>query len=144
MINKRFALYQVKREIKRNGTKMQFLRSQFNEFGEPIGLQPFHEYTGLYHEHAPHMSDTFRILTGQQSSTTRTEKYPQLLVPYEDFYFKENPNDVGYKSVEIGDVVFWNKKRLKVTGIFNIQEWNMLMDISFEEVDVGDTTGNPS
>ena len=144
MINNRFALYQLKREIKRNGTKMKFFRKTLNEFGETGEPQFFCEYTGLYHEHAPHISDTYRILTGQQNGTTRTEKYPQLLVPYEDFYFKENPDDEVFKSVELGDIILWNKRKLKVTGILNVQEWNMMMDISFEEVDIGGTTGYPN
>lgn len=144
MINNRFVLYQIKREIKRNGTKMKFFRKTINEFGETGELQFFCEYLGLYHEHAPHMTDTYRILTGQQNATTRTEKYPQLLVPYEDFYFKENQDDEVFKSVELGDIVFWNKRKLKVTGILNVQEWNMMMDISLEEVDTGGTTGYPS
>lgn len=144
MINNNFVLYQVKREIKRNGTKMKFYRLNNNKFGEPTELEFFHEFTGLYHEHAPHMLDTYRILTGQTEGNIRTEKMPQLLVPYEDFYFKNYNDEKEFQGVEFGDIVYFNGRKLKVTGVLNVQEWNLLMDISFEEVDKFGNTGKPN
>lgn len=144
MINNRFILYQAKREIKRNPTKMQFFRKEKNEFGEPVG-EPilFREYVGLYHEFAPHMLDTYRVLTSQNAGTIRTEKCPQLLVPYEDFYFLNNSGEREWHEVKIGDEVNLNGRKCRVTGVLNVQEWNLLMDISFEEVDEGGNTGKP-
>ena len=138
LINNRFVLYQVKREIKRNPTTMKFYRNKVNEFNEPIKNEYVYinELVGLYHEHAPHMLDTYRILSGHTSATTRTEKMPQLMVPYEDFYFRDG-------GINVGDFVYHNGRLLKVTGTLNVQEWNLLMDISFEEVDEGGNTGNP-
>jgi len=47
MINNRFVLYQIKREIKRNPTKLKFYRVELNKFGEPTGKSVlFREYTG--------------------------------------------------------------------------------------------------
>lgn len=144
MVNNRFVLYQIKREIKRNPTKMQFFRQELNKFGEPTGEKVlFREYTGLYHEHAPHMLDTYRILTGQTNGDTRTEKTPQLMVPYEDFYFKNEVGETEWHEVRVGDEINLNGRLCRVTGVLNVQEWNLLMDISFEEVDEGDNTGKP-
>jgi len=135
MVNNRFVLYQVKREIKRVGTQFVFMRPTKNEFGEYSDPDDVVTVTGLYHEHAPHMSDTYRILTGQNPANTRTEKMPQILITYEDF--------VKYDDVRIkvGDFVINNGRKLVVTGVFNVQEWNMLVDISLEEVDDGSHTG---
>lgn len=139
MINKKFVLYQVKREIKRNPTTMDFYRRELNEFGEPSGEPKFLcKYTGLYHEHNPHMLDSYKILTGQTLGTYTGDKYPQIMVPYEDFWIKEGEEVIG---VQKGDEVNWNGRLLRVTGISNVQEWNLLYDISFEEVDDGTVTG---
>lgn len=139
MINNRFVLYQVKREIKRNPTKMKFYRRELNEFGEPNDEPTFLcEYTGLYHEHNPHMLDSYKILTGQTLGTYTGDKYPQFMVPYEDFWIKNGDKTIG---VQKGDEVNWNGRLLRVTGVSNVQEWNLLYDISFEEVDDGTVTG---
>lgn len=139
MINNRFVLYQVKREIKRNPTKMKFYRRELNEFGEPNDEPTFLcEYTGLYHEHNPHMLDSYKILTGQTLGTYTGDKYPQIMVPYEDFWIKDGDKTIG---VQKGDEVNWNGRLLRVTGVSNVQEWNLLYDISFEEVDDGRVTG---
>jgi len=144
MVNNRFVLYQVKREIRRSGVKMKFFRQEKNKFGEPGEPVFFHEFKGMYHEHAPHMLDTFRVLTGQTAASYRTEKTPQLLVPYEDFYFKNESGEDEFQQVKVGDTVNWNGRLLRVTGVLNVQEWNLLMDISFEEVDNGGNTGQPN
>lgn len=139
MINNRFVLYQVKREIKRNPTKMKFYRRETNDFGEPNDEPTFLcEYTGLYHEHNPHMLDSYKILTGQTLGTYTGDKYPQIMVPYEDFWIKDGDKVIG---VQKGDEVIWNGRLLRVTGVSNVQEWNLLYDISFEEVDDGTVTG---
>lgn len=142
MVNKNFVLYQVKREIKRNGTEMEFYRRKKNEYGEPSEPILLCKYKGFYHEHAAHMLDTYRVLTTDTPNRYRTEKSPQLIVPYEDFYFK-NEDTGEIIGVEMGDEVNFNGRTLRVTGVLNIQEWNLLMDISFEEVDTGGNTGRP-
>lgn len=143
MVNNRFVLYQIKREIKRNGTKMEFYRRKKNEYGEPGEPELLCVYKGFYHEHAAHMLDTYRVLTTDTPNRYRIEKSPQLIVPYEDFYFKESEESEDYIGVEIGDEVNFNGRLLRVTGVLNVQEWNLLMDISFEEVDTGGNTGRP-
>lgn len=136
MVNNRFVLYQVKREIKRNGTEMEFYRRKKNEYGEPGEPELLCTYKGFYHEHAAHMLDTYRTLTTDTPNRYTTEKSPQLIVPYEDFYFKENEDSDNLIGVEMGDEVIFNGKILRVTNVFNVQEWNLLIDISFEEVGV--------
>ena len=40
--------------------------------------------------------------------------------------------------LKINDFVIINNKTFKVTGVTNIQEWNIICDISLEVVDNGD------
>lgn len=90
---------------------------------------------GMYHEFTAHMTDTFVILTGTETITTRTKKTPQSLCEYDDVLFKNK--DGKDDSIKIGDYVYYNNRVMRVSGLQNIMEWNMLVDISFEEVDDG-------
>ena len=40
-------------------------------------------------------------------------------------------------ALVVGDTVTINAKTFKVTGVVNIQEWNLISDISLEVVDSG-------
>lgn len=124
MINTRFEAYKIKREIKRSGHEFTIFRNKNNEFGENteeaviIG-----NIVGLYHEQNSYIkmvvSDTTRI---------RTEKIPMILCLF---------LDVERISLKPDDYIIINNKTFKITGIVNIQEWNIIADISLEVQDVG-------
>lgn len=99
-VNNKFVLYQVKREIRRNGTEFKFFRTEKNEFGEPMNeATEVASITGLYYAHAPHILDAYIVLTGAQAASTRTKKFPVLLCPWEDLFepveaeVPENPDE---------------------------------------------------
>lgn len=93
-LNNRFELYKIRREIRRNGTVMKFLRQEKNDFGEPKGeATEVASIKGLYYEHSPHILDAYIILTGAQAASTRTKKMPVLLCPWEDLFEQEEPVD---------------------------------------------------
>lgn len=141
MVNRKFELYKIKREIKRNGVSFAYWRFPKNRFGEfdeeqePIYLC---NIKGMYHEFTAHMLDTFVILSGTETATTRTKKTPQCLCTYDDILFVNEKGESD--SIGIGDYVYYNHRIMKVTGLQNIMEWNILVDISFEEVDDGTDT----
>lgn len=124
MVNNKFEVYKVKRELKRSGRDYEFTRPKVNDFGEPsdeeesIGI-----LRGLYHEKSEHimvsMSDTTQV---------RTKKVPSILCLYED---------ATSLALVIGDRVKLNGKTMKVTGVVDIQEWNLIADVSLEVVDNG-------
>lgn len=125
MINNRFEVYKIKREIKRSGIDYKFARQAANEFGEPSGEDvEVGTIKGLYHETNEHilvsMSDTTQV---------RTKKAPNILCLYED---------VAPLKLAIGDKVEINEKTMEVTGVVDIQEWKLIVDISLEVVDNGD------
>ena len=124
MINTRFEAYKIKRELKRSGIDYEFKRSGVNDFGEPVG-EPIVVGTirGLYHE----QNGSIQITTGD-TTQVRTKKIPMILCLYED---------TARLALQVGDTVTINAKTFKVTGVVNIQEWNLISDISLEVVDSG-------
>lgn len=124
MINTKFEAYKLKRELKRNGVLYEFVRKENNRFGEPDGETiSICCVTGLYHE----QNSNIQITTGD-TTQTRTKKIPMILCVYDDFV------DTFLRP---GDFVIINDKKFKVTGIVNVQEWNIALDISLEVVDNG-------
>ena len=124
MINTQFEAYKIKRELKRSGIDYEFKRSGVNDFGEPVG-EPTVVGTirGLYHE----QNSSVQVTTGD-TTQVRTKKIPMILCLYED---------AASLVLQVGDELKINNKTLKVTGVVNIQEWNIIADISLEVVDDG-------
>ena len=124
MINKEFEAYKLKRELKRSGIKYEFKRATKNEFGEPSDEQELvGTVCGLYHE----QNSSVQIKTGE-TTQIRSKKIPSILTLYDD---------IASLNLQVGDVTVINNKSFKVTGVTNIQEWNIVVDISLEVVDVG-------
>ena len=122
MINTKFEAYKLRRELKRIGKEYEFKRAKLNDFKEPTkDSVVVGKLLGLYHEQNSNVS----ITTGD-TTQTRTKKVPMILCLYEDATF-----------LKIGDKVKINSKTFKVTGIVNIQEWNIIADISLEVIDDG-------
>ena len=143
-MNNKYEVYKVKRAIRRSGIDVKFYRPLYNEYNEPIKDE--YEYVlcvkCLYHEHTAHMLDTYIFNTGIDSGTTRLEKSPQLLCITEDLMVKD---DTIHKSrdyiVKVGDFVDFNGHHAIVTALKDVMEWNMICDVSFEEVDNGSISG---
>ena len=122
MINTKFEAYKVRRELKRSGNVYEFKRAVLNKFKEPTDESEFAgRLVGLYHEQNSRVS----VSTGE-TTQTRTKKVPMILCLYEDA-----------KVLKLGDFVEKNAKKFKVTGVVNIQEWNIIADVSLEVVDDG-------
>ena len=125
MINTKFEAYKIKRELKRSGIDYEFKRTVKDKFGEPTNDEPKIVGTlrGLYHE----QNSSIQIVTGD-TTQSRTKKIPMILCLYED---------TASLRLQIGDIVKVNAKTFKVTGVTNIQEWNLISDISLEVIDSG-------
>lgn len=124
MINTIFEAYKVKRELKRSGTDYEFKRAGKNKFGESTGdLNVVGVLKGLYHE----QNGSIQVTTGD-TTQIRTKKVPMILCLYDD---------TASLALQVGDIVKINAKTFKVTGVTDIQEWNLISDISLEVVDNG-------
>lgn len=120
MINTKFESYKLRREIKKVGKEYEFKRAKKNEYKEPTEeKEVVAKISGLYHEQNSKIS----ITTGE-TTQTRNKKIPMILCLYEEA-----------KLLKAGDVVEINSKKFNVTGVVNIQEWNIISDISLEVVD---------
>ena len=124
MINTKFEVYKIQRELNRSGIVVDFLRQETNKFKEPIGEpKKIGSILCIYHE----QNGCIKISTGD-TTQVRTKKVPMLLCLH---------SDVSQVNVQVGDQVKINGKTFNVTGVINIQEWNLVADISLEVVDVG-------
>lgn len=124
MINKKFEAYKIKREIKRSGNEYEIYRHAKNEFGEPVSDEQYvGKVSAIYHEE----NSNIQITTGD-TTQVRTKKIPMLLCLYDEFI---------ETAFEVGDFVLINDKKFKITGIVNIQEWNIIGDVSLEVFDDG-------
>lgn len=120
MVNNKFEMYKLRRELKRTGKEYVFKRAKSNQFKEPTkDTNDVGKLIGLYHEQNGNIS----ITTGE-TTQTRTKKVPMILCLFDDAKF-----------LNVGDMVEINSKTFKVTGIVNIQEWNIIADISLEVSD---------
>ena len=121
MINKQFEAYKIKREIRRSGETYTFMRPSLNEFGEPSGDETeVGSLRGLYHE----QNSNVQLTTGD-TTQIRTKKLPMILCIYED---------AKALNLQLGDKLYLNDRILKVVSLVNIQEWNIIGDLSLEEV----------
>jgi hypothetical protein len=120
MINTKFEAYKLRRELKKIGREFEFERAELNSFKEPTNESvPAGKLLGLYHE----QNSSVSVTTGE-TTQTRSKKTPMILCLYEDATF-----------LKMGDTVKMNDKKLKVTGVVNIQEWSIIADISLEVID---------
>lgn len=124
MVNKKFEVYKLKRELKRSGNDYEFRRLITNKFGEPSeDEEVLGTLRGLYHEQNSHIA-----VTMSDTTQVRTKKIPSILCLY---------GDATPLALVAGDRVKLNGKMMKVTGVVDIQEWNLIVDVSLEVVDDG-------
>lgn len=121
----KFEAAKLRRELKVNGIDYTFTRLKANNFGEPIpdDEEVVGTIRGLYHE----QNGSIQITTGD-TTQMRTKKIPMILCLHDDAIVP---------ILAIGDITKINNKPFKVTGVVNIQEKNIIADISLEVVDNG-------
>lgn len=110
-------LHKVKREICLHGTKYEFKRDILDEYKEPTGEKKIITTCGLFHI----TKDYVQFVTSE--SKVRSKGQPMMLVCYEDA-----------KYIKSEDVVNINGRIYKVNHVNNIQEMNIVADISLELV----------
>lgn len=125
MINTKFEAYKLRRELKKVGREYEFERAVLNAFKEPTNESVVAgKLMGLYHEYTGGGMSSGVSVTSSDAAQVRSKKTPMILCLYEDAKF-----------IKFGDVVKINSKKLKVTGVVNIQEWNIVADVSLEVID---------
>lgn len=110
-------LHKVKREICLHGTKYEFKRDILDEYKEPTGEKKIITTCGLFHI----TKNYVQFVTNE--SKVRSKGQPMMFVCYEDA-----------KYIKSEDVVDINGRTYKVNHVNNIQEMNIVADISLELV----------
>lgn len=109
----------VEREIARNGSTYIVKRNKVDKYGEPT--QEVEEVTtlrGLFH-----ISKGFVTKNTSDGSQTKTKGQPMILALLEEC-----------ATIQTGDFVVINSNTYKITDINNIEEYNIIADISLEVV----------
>lgn len=129
MLNNKFEAYKIQREIKRSGRQFVFQRYGKNKFGEldTSTITSAGVLFGIYHE-----ENSYVTIKVGETTQIRKQKQPRILCLF------ESVSDIG---LQLGDWIDLNGKRYKYNACTNIQEWNIIADISLEEVIV-DVTAN--
>lgn len=112
-------LHKVVREIAVHGSKYVFSRETKDEYGEATGKETeIKTITGIYHS-----TNSFITKNVTDGSVTIKKEQPMILTAFEDG-----------AELQVDDVVIINSSRFKITGKNNVQEKNIICDISLEVV----------
>ena len=113
-------LHKVLREIQIHGTEYTFLRKSVDGYGEPTKEEPKQvaKAQGLFHVSKGYITQNI-----QDGTKTHSKGQPMLMVAYE--------NTV---EIQMDDFVVINGNTYKVVEKNNIQEYNIVTDISLELV----------
>lgn len=113
-----FELNKLRRLIRTQGKQYRFYRDYLNKFNEPTGDTQATEISAVYHT----VTQRVDVLAGEGGSI-HTRRVPMLLALLTEGF-----------NIQQGDFVDINDITYKVTGVSNINNWNIAVDISLEEV----------
>lgn len=112
-------LNKVKREIKTHGRSYEVKRTILNNYGEDTDeQQSITEIQGLFHTEKRYITKSI-----SDGSKTHSKGQPKLMVAYDDSVLIKN-----------GDTIQINENTYKVIEKNNIQEFNIICDMSMELV----------
>lgn len=119
MHNAAFQLNKVRRLIRTQGRDFKVTERGKDEFNEPNGTTESFVIKGVYHETTSYISKTTA-----EASTTAKKSCPMVLVLWEDAKDKLSPQKT----------ILFNNRTYRVNAIKNLEEANLVADISLEEV----------
>lgn len=113
-------LHKVLREIQIHGTEYTFFRKKVDKYGEPTKEEPeqIANVKGLFHVSKGYITQNI-----QDGTKTHSKGQPMLMVAYENT-----------REIQTDDFLIINENTYKVVEKNNIQEYNIVTDISLELV----------
>lgn len=115
-MNIKFMKHQIQNELKRTGVEYQFKRKKENEYHQVVGEEDIAIVKGIYHETNGYIS-----LSKADASIVQSKKVPMILT------LKENA-----QSIKQGDYTVISGITYHVTGVVDIQNYGIAVDISLE------------
>lgn len=116
-----FQLNKVRRLIKTQGRSALIVRPGTNKFGEPESEADVRTILGVFHESSSRM--TYQAKTNSDGSTIRAKAAPMMLCLWEDV-----------QDIQHTDHLVMNNNAYVIGEIKNVNESNLVADISLEEV----------
>lgn len=116
----RMELYKVQREIGIHGTKYDVYRNRLDEYEEEIEGEKelISSVNGLFHLEKGYVTESV-----QDGTRVHGKGQPKLLILYSES-----------KKIENGDYLIVNENLYKIVDKNNIQEYNVITDLSLELV----------
>jgi hypothetical protein len=113
-------LHKVLREVQVHGTEYTFFRKKVDKYGEPTKEEPKQvvKVQGLFHVSKGYITQNI-----QDGTKTHSKGQPMLMVAYENT-----------REIKTEDFLIINENTYKVVEKNNIQEYNIVTDISLELV----------
>lgn len=113
-----FERNKISRLIRVQGIKYVFERPKLSEFKEPTGETITIELRGVFHQTTNHIT-----VVGTESSSIKSKQSPAILALYDEA-----------KGLKQDDIVVINGTKYLVTGLLDIENWNIAIDISLEAI----------
>lgn len=115
-------LYKVKREIQMHGEEYTVYKQKTDKYGEITSdIEEIQKVSGLFH-----ITKGYTTQTVSDGTKVRAKSQPMLMVCME-----------GSEQIENGMFVMINDNRYNIIDKNNIQEYNMVVDLSLELVQDG-------
>ena len=100
-----------------HGSEFTVKRNKIDEYKEPTGKpEIITAFRGLFH-----ITKTFQTRTVEDGTVTRTKGQPMVLADYSDV-----------KEIHNGDIIEYNGLEYTVVDANNIEQMNIIADISME------------
>lgn len=115
-------LYKVKREIQIHGDKYTVYKQKTDKYGENTSdIEEIQKVSGLFH-----ITKGYTTQTISDGTKVRAKSQPMLMICIE-----------GSEQIENGMFVMINDNKYNIVDKNNIQEYNMVVDLSLELVQDG-------
>lgn len=115
-------LYKVKREIQMYGEEYTVYKQKTDKYGETTSdIEEIQKVSGLFH-----ITKGYTTQTISDGTKVRAKSQPMLMICME-----------GSEQIENGMFVIINDNRYNIVDKNNIQEYNMVVDLSLELVQDG-------
>lgn len=112
-------LHKITREINQYGENYVFWRDDVDKYGEPTGtVKNIADVKGLFHTERSYVSKN-----ASDATTTHATGTPMILARYDDA-----------KDIKLADWLTINGKTFKVVDVNDVMEYNIVVNISLDEV----------
>lgn len=112
-------LHKITREVNQYGENYVFWRDDVDKYGEPTGTtRNIADVKGLFHTERSYVSKN-----ASDATTTHATGTPMILARYDDA-----------KDIKLADWLTINGKTFKVVDVNDVMEYNIVVNISLDEV----------